>query len=194
MGIASYLRTKKNRPDETRRSRAFQEAALPHLDAAYRLARWLTRNHEDAEEVVQEAYLSAFRGFAHYRGGNARAWILAIVRNTFYSSLRQHHGATEPFDEEAYCPQESEAGAGDIANNDPQAILLRQQDAKLVQQALDQLPLGLREAMVLRTFDALSYNEIATIMNIPVGTVMSRLARARQHLAQQLQPLHPGWK
>ena len=176
--------------DEPSRTRRFKEVALPHLRAAYGLARWLIRNHEDAEDVVQEAYLSAFKQFDSYRGGDSLAWILAIVRNACYTRLRQKPKQNEAFDEESYYANGMEpAAALGAADNNPEAILLRRLDGTMVQQALEQLPVEFREVMVLRTYDELSYNEIAAIMDIPVGTVMSRLARARQHLIKRLKPL-----
>jgi RNA polymerase sigma factor (sigma-70 family) len=191
MGITSYLRAKKNQLNGVRKGYDFKEVALPHLRAAYRLARWLTRDHEEAEEIVQEAYLSAFKHFDSYNGGDARAWILAIVRNTFYSSLRRHQPVTDSFDEESYCADAYEANA-DVAAPDknPESILSRQQDMDLIQEAIEALPTELREILVLRTFDGLSYNEIAQVANIPIGTVMSRLARARQFLIKRLKSLN----
>jgi RNA polymerase sigma factor (sigma-70 family) len=190
MAIASYLRTRKIQQEEARKSHDFKTVALPHLGAAYRLARWLTRNHDEAEEIVQEAYLCAFRRFDTYNGGDARAWILAIVRNTFYSSLRQRHAGNDSFDEETYCPELTEAITGAaMPDKNPEAILLQRQDVNMVQKAIEELPVSLREVLVLRTFDDLSYNEIAMIVNIPVGTVMSRLARARTRLARCLKSM-----
>ncbi|WP_019140100.1 sigma-70 family RNA polymerase sigma factor [Noviherbaspirillum massiliense] len=198
MGIASYFRTRKASPDEARNSAAFREVALPQLGPAYRLARWLTRNHEDAEEIVQEAYLSAFRHFDGYRGGDPRSWILTIVRNTYYSSLRQHQPAAESFDEEAHGAEDCEAASGLVSglatDRNPESILSQRQNMEMVQKALEELPVDMREVLVLRMFDELTYNEIATITNIPLGTVMSRLARARLHLAKRLKPMNPEWK
>lgn len=176
--------------DEPSRTRRFKEVALPHLRAAYRLARWLIRNHEDAEEVVQEAYLSAFKQFDSYRGGDSLAWILAIVRNACYTRLRQKPKESEAFDEEVYYANgEEPVAAIGTADNNPEAILLRRLDDAMVQDALEHLPVEFRVVMVLRTYDELSYSEIATIMDIPLGTVMSRLARARHHLIRCLKPL-----
>ena len=194
MGITSYLRAKKNQLREVRGVREgydFNEVALPHLRAAYRLARWLTRDHEDAEEIVQEAYLSAFKHFDSYHGGDARAWVLAIVRNTFYSSLRRHQPVTDSFDENSFCADACEANAEvALPDQNPESLLSRQQDMDLIQQAIEALPTELREILVLRIFDGLSYNEIAQVANIPIGTVMSRLARARQSLIKRLKPLN----
>jgi RNA polymerase sigma-70 factor (ECF subfamily) len=190
MGITSFLRPRKNQPKEVRKGYDFKEVALPHLHAAYRLARWFTRDHVAAEEIVQEAYLSAFTRFDSYKGGDGRAWILAIVRNTFYSSLRGHHHLTESFDEDSLGAEEYEAqAAAGLSDKNPESILSRQQDMDRIQEAIEALPIEFREILVLRTFDELSYNEIAQIVNVPVGTVMSRLARARQFLAKRLKPL-----
>jgi RNA polymerase sigma-70 factor (ECF subfamily) len=191
MRIAAYLRAWKNRPPGSGNGLSsglnFKEVALPHLRASYRLARWLTRDHDEAEEVVQEAYLTAFKRFESYNGGDAQAWILAIVRNTFYSSLRRHRADEDVFDEEHYCSDSYEANAGTaLPDTNPEAILLRQEEMKLVRAAIEALPVALREVLVLRTFDELSYNEIAEITDIPIGTVMSRLARARRHLLKRL--------
>lgn len=187
MRIAAYLRAWKNRPAGSGNGPDFKEVALPHLRASYRLARWLTRDHDEAEEVVQEAYLTAFKHFESYNGGDAQAWILAIVRNTFYSSLRRHRMDEDAFDEEHYCSDTYEANGGAaLSDSNPETVLLRQEEMKLVRAAIEALPVALREVLVLRTFDELSYSEIAEITNIPIGTVMSRLARARRHLVKRL--------
>jgi len=158
----------------------FEAATLPHLDAAYMLARYLMGNDHDAEDVVQEAFLRALRYFDGYHGGNARAWLLAIVRNTTRSSQRRErdHGPVVEFDETLH----SEA----IEDEHPEAEVLRAADRERVRRALDQLPLEFREVIVLRELQGLSYREIGEISGIPVGTVMSRLARARQRLERML--------
>jgi RNA polymerase sigma-70 factor (ECF subfamily) len=155
----------------------FEQAVLPHLDAAYDLARWLTRNDHDAEDVVQTATLRALQFFDGFQGANARAWLLTIVRNSFYSWLQQRnrgHEIADPFDEEVHSADHSAA--------DPEVELLRQADSRLLRQGFESLPLPYREVMVLRELEGLSYKEIAAIAGIPIGTVMSRLARARRHL------------
>jgi RNA polymerase sigma-70 factor, ECF subfamily len=160
--------------------RDFEEAVLPHLSAAYRLARWLTANNHDAEDVVQEAVLRAFRYFGSFRGGDSRAWLLTIVRNTCYTWLHRNR-APEPttlFDEEIH------SGARKIS--DPSTLLLRKADKQLIERALEELPLKFREILVLREVDALSYKEIAEVAGIPIGTVMSSLARARRRLQQSV--------
>lgn len=154
----------------------FEEAVLPHLNAAYNLARWLTRNDHDAEDVVQDAYLRALRFFDGFRGDDARAWLLAIVRNTCYDFLRSHrpHELTEAFDEEVHTMAD--------ANQSPEAILLSRANQEMVRQALEMLPLAWREVIVLRELEGLSYKQIADTAGIKIGTVMSRLARARVRL------------
>ena len=155
------------------------EALLPHLDAAYNFARWLARNDHDAEDVVQEAYLRAMRYGASFTGQNPRAWLLAIVRNTFFSMRKGNIPAETavPFDEEAH-------REGQVPG--PEAEMLRSADARLVNQALEELSVEYREVIVLREFEDLSYKEIARVTGAPVGTVMSRLARARDHLTRAI--------
>jgi RNA polymerase sigma-70 factor, ECF subfamily len=165
---------------DARRTARFEAAVLPHLDAAYNLARWLTRDDGDAEDVVQTACLRALRFFDGFAGGNARGWLLAIVRNAFYSWLGQHREQEQAavFDEEVH--------SGERTGADPEAELLRHADAELLRQGFAALPLPFREVIVLREIEGLSYKEIAGIAAIPIGTVMSRLARARRHLQDYL--------
>jgi len=158
----------------------FEQEVLPHLDAAYNLARWLTRKEEDAQDVVQEAYARAFRFFGAFRGGNARAWVLRIVRNTCYNWLQENRAlrsATE-FDENIFGP--------DPRAPNPEEVLLQTANDKMLRQALEALPLKFREALILRELEGMSYKEIAEVTGIPIGTVMSRLARAREGLRQSL--------
>ena len=157
-----------------------EQALLPHLDAAYNLARWLTGNDHDAEDVVQDAFVRALRFFGGFRGDDARAWLLAIVRNTSYDFLRRRRPqqASDPFDEEVH-------GAPDERPS-PEAELLRRADQALVRQALESLPLAWREVIVLRELEGLSYKQIADVAGIQIGTVMSRLSRARARLKQLL--------
>src|SRR2546429_2688076 len=159
---------------------SFEEAMLPHLDAAHNLAKWLLRNEEDAQDVVQEAYLRAFRSFSGFRGTNGRAWLLTIVRNTSYTLLRKSHAVdlTTNFDEEIH------ATGHDLVS--PATILEHSEDAQLIKEAMDELPTEFREVLVLRHQEGLSYKEIADIAQIPPGTVMSRLARARAKLKEYL--------
>ena len=158
----------------------FEQVALPHLDAAYNLARWLTRNDHDAQDVVQEAYLRALKFFSGFRGGDGRAWLLTIVRHTSYDWLRQNR-RYEPLTDLDEDPRDVESDA-----LDPEALLLRAADNQLLRQAIEELPVEFREAVILRELEGLSYKEIADIAGLPLGTVMSRLARARQRLKQYL--------
>jgi RNA polymerase sigma-70 factor (ECF subfamily) len=161
----------------------FEQALLPHLGAAYNLARWLTRDEHDAEDVVQEAYLRALKSFGGFHGADGRAWLLAIVRNVSYTSLQKKR-PREPataFDDEIHGV---DAGAAT-----PVALLLQQESKQAVRQAVEELPVSLREVVVLRELEGLSYKEIAAIADIPMGTVMSRLARAREQLQKRLRDL-----
>jgi RNA polymerase sigma factor (sigma-70 family) len=159
----------------------FEKAVLPHLDAAYNLARWLTRSDHDAEDVAQEAYLRAFRFFDGFRGGDSRSWLLTIVRNTCYTWLKQNraHELTTVFDEEIHSDADS-----DTPN--PETTVLQDIDNQLLRQAIGELPVEFREVLILHELEGLSYKEIAVIADIPMGTVMSRLARARKGLEQSL--------
>lgn len=173
--------------DSTKRAR-FQSLMLPHLNAAFNLARWLTRNPQDAEDVVQEAYLRALKFFDSLRGEDARAWLLAIVRNTFYTWYREHHAQNEdlPFDEELYSPAIIAHGTLQQTDDNPETLLMRKDSEQRLQQALFALPLEFREVMVLRELEDLSYKQISAIVGIPIGTVMSRLGRGRKLLARIL--------
>jgi RNA polymerase sigma-70 factor (ECF subfamily) len=166
--------------DADRSRLRFEAEVVPHLDAAYNLARWLSRDDATAEDVVQTACLRALRFFDGFQGGSVRAWLLTIVRNTFYSWLRQHRGqeAEAVFDEEIH--------STDLPGGDPEADLLRHADAEQLRQAIGALPAVFREVIVLREIEGLSYKDIAAVAGIPIGTVMSRLARARQHLQDDL--------
>jgi RNA polymerase sigma factor (sigma-70 family) len=163
---------------EARKTEVLQ--LLNHLDAAYNLARWLTHNDHDAEDIVQDAYLRAIRHFGSFQGGEGKAWLLTIVRNRCYDSAR-NKGIRErstPFDEDLHnTPQ---------VTLDPETSLLQKERAGLLRDALAKLPLELREVLVLRELEELSYREIASIARIPMGTVMSRLSRGRQQLQQVL--------
>jgi RNA polymerase sigma-70 factor (ECF subfamily) len=167
------------------RTRRFEAVALPHLNAAYNLARWLLRDDRAAEDVVQEAYLRGFRFFDSFRGGDARPWLLGIVRNRCYSWLeeRGHQGETVEFDEERDSLVDSPAGGG---LGDPETLLLRKLDQERIDRAIDSLPPAFREVIVLRELEAMSYEEISVVAGVPAGTVMSRLARARALLRQLL--------
>jgi RNA polymerase sigma-70 factor (ECF subfamily) len=151
----------------------FDEVVLPHLGAAHRLARWLMRNDDDADDVVQEASLRALRYFRTFTGGDGRAWFLRIVRNTS-TGWRAHSvsGSSDPFDEERHSTER--------ATPDPEALVLHTDDAMLIEQAMSALPGRFRELLVRREVEGLSYKELGEVMGIPIGTVMSSLSRARR--------------
>jgi RNA polymerase sigma-70 factor (ECF subfamily) len=155
------------------------EALLPHLDAAYNFARYLARNDHDAADVVQEAFLRAIRYSDSFTGQNPRAWLFAIVRNTFFSMRKGNIPA-----ESAVQFDEGLHGEGEQPG--PEAEMLKSADARIVTEALDELSVEYREVIVLREFEDLSYKEIARVTGAPVGTVMSRLARARDHLTRAI--------
>jgi RNA polymerase sigma-70 factor, ECF subfamily len=158
----------------------FEEVVLPHLTAAYNLARWLTRDESDAEDVVQEAYLRAYKHFGSFHGGDGRPLVLTIVRNTCYTWMQNNRSRqlTIHLDDELH----------EIEGNDlnPEALLLQSAATQMVRRALEELPVEFREVMVLRELEGLSYKQIADVADIPIGTVMSRLARARKRLQQIL--------
>ncbi len=163
----------------------FEQTILPHLTAAYNLARWLTGNEHDAEDVVQESYLRALKFFSGFRGGSSRPWLLTIVRNTCYTWMRRNR-MEEPgveLDEEIYV---------DSNSPNPEAILLAAARRDLVRRALEELPAEFREIVILREMEGLSYKEIAEVTSVPVGTVMSRLARARARLQKLLGEANPS--
>jgi RNA polymerase sigma-70 factor (ECF subfamily) len=170
-------------PEEAHRTSGgpgFEDVVLPHLDAAYNLARWLVRNPHDAEDVVQEACLRAVRFFGGYQEGNARAWLLRIVRNTAYTFLEKKHPGelAEEFDETIHVTEHLQP--------DAEAVLLRSVESRMLQEALEGLPVRFREAIILRELEGLSYKEIAEVMDVPIGTVMSSLARGRAQLREFL--------
>jgi RNA polymerase sigma-70 factor (ECF subfamily) len=166
--------------DDHERSRLFEETVLPHLDAAYNLARWLTGNDHDAQDVAQEASLRAFRFFGSFRGENARAWFLTILRNTFYTWLRKNRppGNTVEINDETLDIEDSSANA--------EAVHPQFADADAVRRAIGDLPVEFREIVILREMEGFSYKEIAELAEVPIGTVMSRLARARKLLQKSL--------
>jgi RNA polymerase sigma-70 factor (ECF subfamily) len=156
--------------------RRFERLALPHLDAAYNLARWLTRSDHDAQDVVQEASLRALRYFGGFRGDNARPWLMQIVRHACYSWLKDNRPAeVVAFDDGDDAWQNVPAAADD----EPPAVAMRAADRAQINKALAALPIVFREVLVLRELEDLSYKDIAQIVDIPIGTVMSRLSRAR---------------
>jgi RNA polymerase sigma-70 factor, ECF subfamily len=167
----------------------FEAVMLPHLDAAYTLARYLTRNEHDAEDVVQDACLRAlkyFEGFRGEEGASARAWLLAIVRNTAYSARRRHRpeDSASEFDETLH--------SGAVADEHPEAALLRESAKDSVRRALERLAPEFREVIVLRELQGLSYQEISEVAGVPLGTVMSRLSRARARLQEALRNEEEG--
>jgi RNA polymerase sigma-70 factor (ECF subfamily) len=180
--VVKFTVLKKADPDHAERAElaSFEETMLPHLDAAHNLARWLLRNEQDAQDVVQEAYLRAFKSFSGFHGSNGRAWLLTIVRNTSYTLLKKNRAVdlTTTFDEEIHAP-----GYESVS---PATILEHSEDAELIREAVDELPAEFREILTLRHQEGLSYKEIADIAQIPPGTVMSRLARARAKLRECL--------
>lgn len=158
----------------------FEETVLPHASAAYNLARWLTGNDHDAQDVSQEAYLRAFKFFEGFRGIDSRAWLLAIVRNTCYTWLKEKNMLDKMtvFDEEIHTADENESN--------PETDLLHAMDIERIRKAIKELPVEYREAIVLCDIEGLSYKEIAQVTKLPIGTVMSRLARARKRLIEHL--------
>ena len=170
----------------TEEIRRFEAAALPHLNAAYNLARWLVRDEHIAQDMVQEAYLRALKYYDSLRGSDMRPWLLGIVRNTCYTWLQSNKRGEEAveFDEER------DSGAYEIAfnraENNPEALLLHKQESARVTLAIENLPPPFREVLVLREFEECSYKDIAQVTGLKIGTVMSRLARARERLARHL--------
>ena len=171
---------KENRLPAAIKAADFEAAFLPHLDAAFNLARWIVRDDHDAQDVVQDAYLRALRFYGGFRGGDSRAWILAIVRNTAFTWLKRNRGADTPaeFDESMHRGDNDEAGL--------EADAVRRADGEMIRAALENLSVEFRECIVMRDIEGLSYKEIADAINVPIGTVMSRLARARGKLARIL--------
>lgn len=178
-GAVKFVVLKKQQ-NEVPEQATFEQAMLPHMDAAHNLARWLLRDEQDAQDIVQEAYLRAYRAFDRFHGGNARAWLLTIVRNAAYTLLKKKGAAdvTTNFDEELH-----DNGGESIT---PVAALERSESAQLIEEAMNALPLEHKEILLLRHVEELSYKEIATVMQIAPGTVMSRLARARARLRNEL--------
>jgi RNA polymerase sigma-70 factor, ECF subfamily len=162
--------------------RSFEEVVLPHLDAAFNYARWLTKNDADAEDVVQDAYVRALRFFSSLRGEEARAWLFTIVRNTWYGRFPRSAGSP------VMTVADEDADNRPDASLDPEEQMIQRQTVEQVRRALETLPTDFREVLVLRELEGLSYKEIAAIVGIPIGTVMSRLARARERLAGVLTP------
>jgi RNA polymerase sigma-70 factor (ECF subfamily) len=158
---------------------SFEQVFLPHLDAAYNLARWLMRNDQDAEDAVQEAYLRAYKAYGRFRAGDGKAWLMTIVRNVCYTMIKKlrSHEAPEPFDEETH------QVAGE---SERQEALQKEASAECLHAALEKLPDDFREIIVLHDLEGFAYKEVAGIVGIPMGTVMSRLSRARGRLRAEL--------
>jgi RNA polymerase sigma-70 factor (ECF subfamily) len=162
----------------------FAASVLPHLDAAYNLARWLVRDAHDAQDVVQDALVRALRHFDGFRGGDARPWLLAIVRNAAFAWL----GARRPGEAEVPDDELDAALAVGAPPSDPEALAIRRAERREIDAAIAALPIAFREAVVLRELEELSYRDIARITDVPIGTVMSRLSRGRNLLADALRP------
>ena len=160
----------------------FASVVMPHIDDAYRLAHWLTGNRTDAEDVVQDASLRAFRAIRGFAGGSARAWVLCIVRNTAYSWLRKNRAAAVVTVEDLESVERAHAKPSDPDADTPEAALIAKTDAEQLRAAIAALPTPFRETLVLRDVEGLDYREIAEATEVPIGTVMSRLARARRRL------------
>jgi len=167
----------------------FSRSVMPHLDAAYNLARWLTRNDHDAEDVVQEAMIRAYRFFESLREADARPWLLAIVRNTGYTWLAKNRPAdVVPIDDTSTLASDVVTiGHTSPTETNPEVILLQSANRKIVNQALEDIPVGYREVLVMRELEDLSYKEIASVAGIPIGTVMSRLSRGRDLLKSAIE-------
>ena len=170
-----------NRPTDTARlAETFDTVVLPHLDAAYRLARWLIANEHDAEDVVQDACLRALRYFPTFSGGNSRAWFLRIVRNTCHDwHSHARHLATDEFDEEQHSPT--------TPTIDPETLTVHAANVALIEHAMRDLPARFRELLVLRELEGFTYQELADVLGIPIGSVMSGLSRARHVFRRALE-------
>ena len=157
----------------------FERIFLPHLDAAYNLARWLLRNDQDAEDAVQEAYMRAYKAFPRFRGGDGKAWFMTIFRHVCYTTIKKSRSneTSEPFDEEIHQP---------VGEAEMQEAFRQKANAETLHSALEKLPGEFREIIVLHDLEGLAYKEIAAVVGIPIGTVMSRLARARGRLRAEI--------
>jgi len=163
--------------DQRGKLKVFEEVILPHLNAAYNLARWLTRNEQDAQDVVQESYLRAFRFFDGYRGGDGKSWLLAVVRNTCFTWRRHERRSTnEPFDEMTHSSK--------VQPQTQEETMVQSSRMSILRNCIEMLPEGFREILVMRELEEMSYKEISDVACLPVGTVMSRLSRARKRLTE----------
>lgn len=167
---------------DSTKSQRFQAMIMPHLNSAYNLARWLTHGHSEAEDIVQEAYLRAFKFFDSFHGEDGRVWLLGIVRNTFYTWYQQNktQNKNTPFGEDLHGENIECFKSSD---DNPEQILMQKDSQRVLNSALRALPIEFREVMVMRELEELSYKQIAEIVQIPMGTVMSRLGRGRKQLA-----------
>jgi RNA polymerase sigma-70 factor (ECF subfamily) len=172
-------------PSGDERSR-FQAVVVPHLDDAFALARWLTGNRADAEDVVQDASLRAYRAIATFAGGNARAWVLTIVRHTAYTWLRRNRSASLVVVDDLEAVERAQANPTDPERTTPETELIAKADAARLEAAIGELPAPFKETLILRDIQGLDYREIAEITEVPIGTVMSRLARARRRLIARI--------
>ncbi len=161
----------------------FHTIVMPHLSSAFNLARWLSHGHQEAEDIVQEAFLRAFKYFDGFHGDDGRVWLLGIVRNTFYTWYQQNKIQTKstPYEDELYGLEFEMTSIRD--KNNPETKLIQKNSQRLLNEALCELPIEFREVMVMRELEDLSYKQIAELMQIPMGTVMSRLGRGRKQLA-----------
>jgi RNA polymerase sigma-70 factor, ECF subfamily len=182
-------------PDGANLGQRFEELFLPHLNAAYSLARFIARDRAAADDIVQESFLRAFRSFATYRGGDAKTWLLAIVRNCSFDWTRSNRRAAgaDMAERDATAAQPDHAGPTDpnelpdVSQDDPETSLQRQDEIAEVRAMIQRLPEPFRETLVLREIEELSYKQIAEVTGVPVGTVMSRLARARRMLTEEVE-------
>ena len=176
-GAKEAVRTNKRSGSQSRLE-LFEEIVLPHLNAAYNLARWLTQNDQDAQDVVQESYLRAYQFFGGYRGGDGKAWLLAVVRNTCRTWQRRQNRerSSVPFDEAAH--------SGNSAFPEQERETVNRERADVLRTCIEMLPAGFREVVVMRELEEMSYEDIAETLNLSRGTVMSRLFRARKRLEE----------
>lgn len=175
---------------ENDQPKRFESIVLPHLDSAFNLARWLARNDDDAQDVAQEAMLRAYKFFGSFQGDDAKAWLLTIVRNTYYTWVQKHRARAQDksFDDDLHGLSEDDSALIDpLPRNNPEVLVMQQATRRIIDRALACLPVDCREIIVLRELEDLSYKEIAAIADIPIGTVMSRLARARKLLRARLE-------